>query len=312
MRIAILDDYQHVALELADWASLAAEIEVFHEPLGDLDTAARRLRGFDVIVAMRERTPFPGELLRQLTGLRLLVTTGRANRSIDLAMAEELGIRVSCTRGGSTTIELTWALILTAVRNLPSEMASVRRGGWQTTVGGDLHGRTLGLLGLGKLGTRTAEVGQAFGMRTIAWSPNLTTERAAEHGIEAVSKRELFVQSDVVSIHLVLGESTRGVVGADELGSMKSSALLVNTSRGPLVDEQALLACLRARTIRGAALDVFDQEPLPVNHPLRYLDNAFVTPHLGYVTADTYETFYRDAVEDIDAWAQGTPIRVLA
>ncbi|MCF3964610.1 D-2-hydroxyacid dehydrogenase family protein [Streptomyces fuscigenes] len=312
MRIAILDDYQHVALGFGDWGSLDAEIRVFHEPFADEDTLVRELAGFDVAVAMRERTPFPAAVLRRLTDLRLLVTTGARNRSIDVTAAGELGITVSCTGYASApTAELTWALILAAVRNVPAENRSVRSGGWQTGVGGDLNGRTLGLLGLGRLGARVAAIGQAFGMETVAWSQNLTPERAAEHGVKAVTKDELFTRSDVVSVHLVLSERSRGLVGAHELALMKPTALLVNTSRGPIVDEYALLAALRERRIGGAALDVFDEEPLAERHPLRALDNALLTPHVGYVTRDTYEVFYRDAVEDIAAWAAGSPVRVL-
>ncbi|MBP0457169.1 D-2-hydroxyacid dehydrogenase family protein [Streptomyces montanisoli] len=312
MRIAILDDYQHVALGFADWDSLGADIETFHEPFADEDAIVRRLAGFDVVVAMRERTPLPARVLRRLTDLRLLVTTGGGNRSIDIPVAGELGITV-CHTGymSHPTAELTWALILAAVRGLPAENRSVRDGGWQTGVGGDLHGRTLGLLGLGRLGSRVAAIGQAFGMETIAWSRNLTQEKAAEHGVRAVGKDELFASADVVSIHLVLSERSRGLVGAAELAAMKPTALLVNTSRGPIVDEYALLAALREHRIGGAALDVFAQEPLPARHPLRGLDNALLTPHVGYVTRDTYEVFYRDAVEDIAAWAAGEPVRVL-
>ncbi|GAA3750403.1 D-2-hydroxyacid dehydrogenase family protein [Streptomyces tremellae] len=312
MRIAILDDYQHVALGFADWASLDAEITAFHEPFADEDAVVKGLAGYDVAVAMRERTPFPAHVLRRLTDLRLLVTTGPGNRSIDIEAARELGVTVAHTGYMSApTAELTWALILSAVRNIPAENRSVRAGGWQTGVGGDLYGRTLGLLGLGRLGSRVAEIGRAFGMETIAWSQNLTAERAAEQGVTAVAKDELFARADVLSVHLVLSERTKGLVGAAELAAMKPTALLVNTSRGPIVDEFALLTALREHRIGGAALDVFDREPLPAHHPLRRLDNALLTPHVGYVTRDTYEVFYRDAVEDIAAWAAGSPVRVL-
>lgn len=307
----MLDDYQHVAIDLADWASLDAEVEVFHEPFGHEDSIARQLSGFDVIVAMRERTRFSAELLRKLSSLRLLVTTGAANRSIDADAARALGITVCATNAASSTTELTWALILAASRRLPAELHSVRTGGWQTTLGTDLGGRTLGLLGLGHLGARVAAVGQAFGMETIAWSQNLTAERASEHGVTAVTKEQLLARSDVLSIHLVLSERTRGLIGAAEMAAMKRSALLVNTSRGAIIDEHALLSALREQRIGGAALDVFEQEPLPPHHPLRFLDNATLTPHIGYVTWDTYRMFYRDAVEDIAAWVRGTPIRVL-
>ncbi|EHR51595.1 lactate dehydrogenase-like oxidoreductase [Saccharomonospora marina XMU15] len=312
MKIAILDDYQNVALSLADWDSLHADIEVFTRHIADRDELVRRLAGFDVVVAMRERTPFPDEVLAGLPDLRLLVTTGHRNASIDVAAATRRGI-VVCGTGylPHPTAELTWALILAAVRHLPKEERAMREGGWQTTLGTSLHGSTLGLLGLGRLGSRVAGIGQAFGMRTIAWSHNLTPERAAEHGVTAVSKERLFAESDVLSIHLVLGERTRGLVTAAEFALMKPTALLVNTSRGPIVDESALVQALRQGDIGGAALDVYDTEPLPADHPLRSLPNTVLTPHIGYVTRDVYEVFYRDAVADIAAFAQGSPIRVI-
>lgn len=312
MKIAILDDYQNVALGFADWASLDAEIEVFTTHLADPDELAGRLAGFEVVVAMRERTRFPAELLARLPDLKLLVTTGMRNAAIDLDAARRAGIVVCGTGSGpQSTAELTWALILAAVRNLAVELPSMRTGGWQTTVGTGLSGRTLGLLGLGRLGSRVAKIGQAFGMETLAWSQNLTSERAAERGVTAVSKQDLFARADVLSIHLVLGERTRALVGAAELAAMKPDALLVNTSRGLIVDEGALLEALRDRRIGGAALDVFDVEPLPADHPLRGLPNAILTPHLGYVTRDTYEVFFRDAVENIAAYRAGTPLRVI-
>ncbi|PRX46106.1 phosphoglycerate dehydrogenase-like enzyme [Prauserella shujinwangii] len=312
MRIAILDDYQNVALELADWDSLGAEVEVFTEHVADRDELVRRLAGCEVVVAMRERTPFPAALLERLPDLRLLVTTGPRNASIDLAAAERLGI-VVCGTGylPHPTAEHTWALILAAMRNLPVEERSVREGGWQRTVGRGLHGATLGLLGLGRLGSRVARIGQAFGMRTIAWSRHLTPERAAEHDVTAVSEEELLRTADVLSIHLVLSERTRGLLGAEELALLKPTALLVNTSRGPIVDETALVTALREGRIGGAALDVYDVEPLPADHPLRSLPNTVLTPHIGYVTRDLYEVFYRDAVEDIAAYQAGEPVRVL-
>ena len=313
MKIAILDDYQNVALSLADWDSLGAEIEVFTSYIGDPDELVKRLAGFEVVVAMRERTRFPAELLARLTDLRLLVSTGRRNAAIDLAAARRYGI-VVCGTGylPHPTAEHTWALILAAVRHLDTELPAMRAGGWQTTVGTGLSGRTLGLLGLGNLGSRVARVGQAFGMETIAWSQNLTVERAAGHGVTAVSKEDLFARSDVLSIHLVLSRRTRGLAGPAELAAMKPDALLVNTSRGPIVDEAALLDALRRKAIGGAALDVFDIEPLPPDHPLRGLDNVTLTPHLGYVTRDVYEIFFRDAVENIAAWIAGSPLRIMA
>ncbi|NKQ53672.1 D-2-hydroxyacid dehydrogenase family protein [Amycolatopsis sp. K13G38] len=312
MKIAILDDYQNVALSFADWDSLGAEIEVFTTYLGDQDELVRRLAGAEVVVAMRERTRFPAELFARLPDLKLLVSTGPRNAAIDLKAAAEHGVTV-CGTGyfSSPTSEHTWALILAAMRNLTVELPAMREGGWQTTVGTTLDRKTLGLLGLGRLGSRVAKVGQAFGMETIAWSQNLTAERAAEHGVTAVSKEDLFARSDVLSVHLVLSRRTHGLVGAAELGLMKSGALLVNTSRGPIVDEAALLKALRDKEIGGAALDVYDVEPLPAGHPLRELPNVTLTPHLGYVTRETYETFYRDAVEDIAAYQAGAPVRVM-
>lgn len=309
MRIAILDDYQDVALTFADWDSLNAGITVFTEPLTD---PAAQLRGFDVIVAMRERTRFPAALFEQLPDLKLLVSTGRRNAAVDLDAARRHGVVVSATGYiGEPTVEHTWALILAAARNLPREFRSMREGGWQTTVGTTLHGRTLGLLGLGRLGASVAKIGQAFGMETIAWSQNLTPEKAAPHEVTAVSEEELFARSDVLSVHLVLSARTRGLIGAAELAAMKPSAVLVNTSRGPIVDEDALVDALRRKEIGAAALDVYDTEPLPADHPLRTMDNAVLTPHLGFVARETYEIFYGDAVEDIAAFRAGDPIRVM-
>lgn len=312
MRIAVLDDYQDVATSLADWDSLDAEVVVFTDTVAGPDELVARLAGFDVAVAMRERTPFPAAVLGRLTDLRLLISTGPRNAAIDLAAARQEGITV-CATGydPSPTSELTWALILAAARNLPSEVGSMRAGGWQLGVGTGLAGKTLGLLGLGNLGSRVAKVGQAFAMDTVAWSQHLTPEAAAEHGVRAVSKEELFTRSDVVSVHLVLSDRTRGLVGAPELRSMKPTALLVNTSRGPIVDEQALLDALHEERIGGVAIDVYDTEPLPADHPLRSAPRALLTPHIGYVTRELYETFYRDAVEDIAAFAKGAPVRVM-
>ncbi|MET8331645.1 D-2-hydroxyacid dehydrogenase family protein [Streptomyces sp. NPDC005181] len=313
MRIAVLDDYQHVARKFADWDSLKAHVEVFHGPLPGADKVVAQLADFDVVVAMRERTAFPADVLRRLSQLKLLVTTGMGNAAIDIPAAHAQGIVVCGTDYPrfSAAPELTWALILAAAKNIPGETRLVHEGGWQLSVGSDLEGKTLGLLGLGRIGSRVARVGQAFGMKTVAWSQNLTAEKAAEHGVTAVSKQELFTSSDVLSIHMILSDRTRGLVGATEISSMKPTALLVNTSRGPIVDEDALVGALQARRIGGAALDVFDIEPLPAHHVLRSLDNAVVTPHIGYVTEGNYETFYKEAVEDIAAFAAGTPIRVL-
>ncbi|WP_134666335.1 MULTISPECIES: D-2-hydroxyacid dehydrogenase family protein [unclassified Amycolatopsis] len=312
MKIAILDDYQNVALQCADWEPLGAEIEVFTEPFAGPDEVVARLAGFDVVVAMRERTPFPAAVFDRLPELKLLVSTGRRNAAIDLDAAKRRGVVVSATGAlAAPTVEHAWALILAGARNLPLEFRSMREGGWQVGLGTALRDKTLGLLGLGRLGAEVARIGQAFGMKPIAWSQNLTPERAAEHGVTAVSKEDLFAQSDVLSVHLVLSERTRGLVGAAELAAMKPTALLVNTSRGPIVDESALVEALRGKTIAAAALDVYDVEPLPSDHPLRTLDNAILTPHIGYVSRETYEIFYGGAVEDIAAFQAGEPINVL-
>jgi len=312
MKIAILDDYQNVATGLADWGSLSAEVRVFTKPFADADDAVRSLAGFDVLVAMRERTGFDAGVLECLTDLRLLVSTGPANAAIDVAAARKLGITV-CGTGYEShpTIEHTWALILAAARNLSDEVESMRQGGWQVSVGDGLFGKTLGILGLGRVGSEVARVGRAFGMNAIAWSQNLTAETAAEHGVRAVTKEQLFAESDVLTIHVVLSERTRGLVTAAELGAMKPSAILVNTSRGPVVDEVALVDTLRRRRIRAAAIDVFDVEPLPTHHELRSLPNALLTGHIGYVTRDMYRTFYQDAVADIAAFQAGAPIRLI-
>jgi phosphoglycerate dehydrogenase-like enzyme len=312
MKIAILDDYQNVALTFGDWDSLEAEIEVFTEAFAGPSEVVERLAGFDVVVAMRERTRFPAEVLDRLPDLRLLVSTGPRNAAIDLAAAGRNGVVVSATGYlGPPTAELTWALILAAARNLPAEFRSMREGGWQVGVGTLGLGKSLGVGGRGRLGAAAARIGQAFGMKPIAWSQNLTAEKAAEHGVALVSKDELFARSDVLSIHLVLSDRSRGLVGARELALMKPSAMLVNTSRGPIVEEAALVDALRRKVIGSAALDVYDTEPLPSGHPLRTLDNAVLTPHIGYISRETYEIFYGDAVEDIAAFRDGTPVRVM-
>jgi phosphoglycerate dehydrogenase-like enzyme len=326
MRIAVLDDYQDVALSCADWGSLPGqpEITVFSEHITRHEALATALRPFDVIVAMRERTPFGAGLLSLLPDLRLLVTTGMANASIDLAAARDRGVAV-CGTGGSMTAtpELTWGLILALVRRIPAEDQRMRsaggaggaamgtRGGWQQTVGTELHGKRLGIAGLGRIGQKVAEYGRAFGMQVSAWSQNLDPEHARQAGAEPVSKEQLFSRSDVVTVHYKLSERSTGLVGAAELALMKPAAYLVNTSRGPLVDGAALLAALRGGKIAGAALDVYDTEPLPLGDALRRAPNTVLTPHLGYVTDDTYRVFYGEAVEDIAAFAKGTPIRVL-
>ncbi len=312
--VAILDDYQGVALGMADWASLGGGVRVqaFRDHLTGEGALIDRLEPFEVIVAMRERTPFSKSLLDRLPRLRLLVTTGMRNASIDVGAATELGLTVCGTEGlGYPTAELTWGLILAWARRIPHEDRATRQGRWQTSVGVGLRGKILGVIGLGRLGSQVAAIGRAFGMSVIGWSQNLTTERAAACGATLAAKDDLLVQSDVVTIHLQLSERTRGLVGAKELGSMKAGALLVNTSRGPIVDERALIAALEQRTIAGAALDVFDEEPLPPDHPFRRLENTVITPHLGYVTLESYQVFYRDAVEDVRAFLNGNPVRVL-
>lgn len=313
-KVAVLDDYQRVAEGYADWSSLRPEAEVvfFHDHLAKSAEVAERLAAFDVVCAMRERTAFDAVMLASLPALKLLVTTGAANASIDMEAAYECGVTVCGTGGVATaTPELTWALILAALRHLPQETASVRSGGWQEHVGLGLHGRTLGVMGLGRIGSRVARVGQAFGMHTVAWSQNLSAEKAAEHGVRRVEKAELLATADVLTIHLKLSERTRGLVGADDLALMKPTAWLVNTSRGPIVDEAALIDALRARKIAGAALDVFGIEPLPAGHPFRSLANVVASPHIGYVTDETYRVFYRETVENVRAWIDGRPIRLV-
>jgi phosphoglycerate dehydrogenase-like enzyme len=311
MKIAVLDDYQHVAHSFADWSRLGGhELTFFHEALGDLAAA---LEPFEIVCAMRERTAFPAELFDRLPNLRLLVTTGMRNAAIDMEAAAAHGVTVCGTEVPSTpTAELTWGLVLALARHIPVEDGGMREGGWMTTVGVDLTGKTLGILGLGRLGSIVARYGAAFGMRLIAWSENLTAERAAESGAELVPKDELFSTADVVTIHLVLSRRTRDLIGAHELGLMKKSAFLVNTSRGPIVDEAALLATLESGAIAGAGIDVYDREPLPADHPLRQAPNTVLTPHLGYVTESTYRVFYGQTVEDVDAFLAGRPVRVIA
>jgi phosphoglycerate dehydrogenase-like enzyme len=309
-RIAVLDDYQRVAHRFADWSRLDGhEVTFLHEPLDD---PAGVLEPFDVVCAMRERTPFPAELLERLPNLRLLVTTGMRNASIDLDAAARQDVTVCGTEGSwQATTELAFGLMLALARHIPQEDAAIRAGGWQTTVGVGLDGQTLGIVGLGRLGSAAARIGAAFGMRLVAWSQNLTAEHAAECGAELVTKDELFASADFVTIHLVLSRRTRGLIGARELGLMRPTAYLVNTSRGPIVDETALLAALEAGTIAGAGLDVFDREPLPADHPLRSAPNTVLTPHLGYVTEERYRLFYEQTVEDIEAFLAGQPVRVI-
>ena len=313
-RIAILDDFQNVALEVADWSAVAerAEITVFNDHLADPDAVAERLRDFDIVVIMRERTPFPAALIDSLPNLRLLLTTGMRNLSVDLDAATARGVIVSGTESvGYTPAELTWALILALMRNIPREDRATREGQWQTALGGAINGRVLGVIGLGKIGARVAAVGKAFEMDVIAWSQNLTGERCAEVGVRLVGLNELLTTSDVITIHTVLSDRTRGLIGADELAKMKPMAYLVNTSRGPIIEEAALITALGDGTIAGAGLDVYDVEPLPLDHPLRNFENTVITPHLGYVTDDNYRVYFDHAVEDIGAYLDGGPVRVL-
>jgi phosphoglycerate dehydrogenase-like enzyme len=313
VQVAILDDYQGVALQSADWAKLQgkANITVFRDHLSDSDSVVQRLRPFDVVCIMRERTPLTRAILEQLPNLKLIASTGFRNASIDLSAAEERGVTV-CHTGYTPhgAIELTWALILAILRNVPAEFAAVQKGEWQISIGGDLKGKTIGLVGLGNIGARMAEIAQAFGMGVIAWSQNLTRETAEEHGAQLVTKEELFCLADIVTVHLVLSPRSKGIVGTAELTLMKPTAFLINTSRGPLVDETALIHALQNRTIAGAALDVYDVEPLPESHPFRSLDRLLVTPHVGFVTTETYKIFYQDTVENIAAWLSGRPVRV--
>ena len=313
-RVALLDDYQGVALGMADWKSLPKDTEVvaFPDHLDDEGALAARLADFDIVMAMRERTPFPRTLLERLPKLKLLITAGMRNASIDMKAAAERGVLVCGTAGlPYPTAELAWGLILGLMRRIPAEDRATREGRWQTSLGLGLNGKTLGVLGLGTLGSRVAKVGRAFEMEVLAWSQNLTAERAAEVGVTLVPKDELLARADIVSIHLVLGERTRGLISARELGLMKRSAYLVNTSRGPIVDEAALIRALREGSIAGAGLDVFGTEPLPLDHPFRRIPNTVIAPHLGYVTEETYRIFYGHAMEDIQAFLRGDPVRVL-
>ena len=314
IHVAVLDDYQGVAAQLGDWAMLPARVELdaIDVHLADRTELAARLAGAEVVVAMRERTTIDDALLGLLPDLRLIVTTGPSNAVIDVAAASDRGITV-CGTGGSLapTSELTWALILALARHVPAEDRNIRGGGWQHTVGTDLAGRMLGLVGLGRIGKLVARAGVAFGMEVQAWSRNLDPEAARRRGVTPVERDVLFATSDVISIHMVLSERSRGLVGARELDLMKPTALLVNTSRGPIIDETALVDALTRGTIGGAGLDVFDREPLPPEHPLRALPNTVLTPHIGYVTDGLYELFYREIVEDIGAWLAGQPIRVV-
>ncbi|TPG35304.1 D-2-hydroxyacid dehydrogenase family protein [Mycobacterium hodleri] len=308
MQIAILDDYQNVALSTADWVPVTAraDVTVFNDHLADVDELVERLAPFDVVMVMRERTPLPRNVIERLPRLRMIASTGPQNASIDMATTAEAGIHVAHTGGSvASTVELTWALILGAARNLVVERQAVADGGWQTTVGRELDRRVLGVLGLGRIGARVARIGEAFGMDVVAWSTNLTPEAAQQAGARYLPREEFFAAADVLTVHLKLGERSRGLVGPAELAAMKPTALLVNTSRGPIVDETALVDALRSGSIAGAALDVFDIEPLPADHPLRRHANVLATPHIGYVADRPYRIFFRDAVNAITAWLDG-------
>jgi phosphoglycerate dehydrogenase-like enzyme len=314
-RVAVLDDYQDVALSMADWSAVQARaaVTVFNDTVADSDRLVERLRPFDVLCVMRERTPLPGAVIERLPNLKLIVSTGPKNASIDHDAARARGVAVEDTRGSLVApMELTWGLILAAMRSIPSEAASLRAGGWQRSVGWELAGKTLGVLGLGRIGAKVARVAEAFDMKVVTWSTRLDEGEAANAGAQVVPKEEFFRTADAVSIHLVLVDATRGLVGAPELALMKPTAWLVNTSRGAIVQEAALLDALRARRIGGAALDVFDTEPLPGDHPFRTLGNVVATPHLGYVSRDQYAVFYGDTVQHVLAWMDAQAARAVA
>ncbi|MFA6265788.1 MAG: D-2-hydroxyacid dehydrogenase family protein [Pseudolabrys sp.] len=315
LKAAILDDYQDVALKFADWSPIAKDVEVtvFNEPFKDQAEAIEKLKGFAIIAGMRERTPFPRAVIEALPDLKLLITTGARNNSFDLKAATERGVTV-CGTGtfGNPTVGIAFGLMLELTRRIGFENARMKAGEpWQVTIGQDLEGLTLGIVGLGKLGQRVAAVGKAFGMKVIAWSQNLTPDKAKDGGADYVSREELFAQSDIITIHLVLSDRSRGLITADDIGRMKRTAYLINTARAPIVDQAALLAALDTKRIGGAGLDVFDTEPLPIDHPYRKLDNVVTTPHLGYVSEQTYRKFYPDIVENIRAWLDGKPVRVI-
>ncbi len=313
-RLAILDDYQGAARALGPWDRLpdGLRIDVFRDTVSDPDALAERLRPFDALVIMRERTPFPRALVERLPNLRLLVTTGMRNRSVDLAACAEKGVTVCGTPGfGNPTVDLTWGLILSLVRRIPEQERALREGRWQVALGNGLEGKALGVLGLGNIGARVARVGGAFGMRVLAWSPNLTEERAAEVGAARVDKAALMAEADVLTLHVVLSERSRGIVGAEDIARMKRSAVVVNTSRGPLIDQAALIAALKEGRIAGAGLDVYDEEPLPPDHPILSAPNIVLTPHLGYVTEENFRVYFQGAVEAVQGYLKGSPVRVL-
>ena len=316
VRAAILDDYQNVALKLADWSAIAkdVEIKVFDQPFASQDEAIKALQGFAVVVGMRERTPFPRNTIEALPDLKLLITTGAKNNSFDIKAASERGVTVCGTGSvGNPTAGIAFGLMLELTRRIGFENARLKAGApWQVTIGHDLEGLTLGIVGLGKLGQRVASIGKAFGMKAMAWSQNLTPDKAKEAGVDYASKEDLFGKSDFVSIHYQLSERSRGLITAGDIGRMKPSAYLINTARAPIVDQAALLKALQDKKIAGAGLDVFEVEPLPLDHPFRKLDNVVITPHLGYVSEQNYRKYFPDIVEDIRAWLDGKPVRVIS
>jgi phosphoglycerate dehydrogenase-like enzyme len=318
MRLSILDDYQGVALDMADWSPLDGRVEIAVErhAFADEDAVVRALADSELVAAMRERTPFPKSVVDRLPKLKLLITTGMRNASFDMAALKDRGVIV-CGTGGpgggvnEDTAELAWGLILGAARRIAEDHQFMRQGGWQTRIGHRVAGKTLGLLGLGRLGSAVARIGLAFGMKAIAWSQNLTAERASEQGVERVEKDELFRRSDILSVHLVLSPRSRDLVGAREIGLMKPSAILVNTSRGPICDTEAIVAALKAGRLAYAGFDVYNKEPLPIDHPLRTAPNVILTPHIGYVTEENYRSFYPQIVENVVAFLDGNPVRVI-
>lgn len=317
-RIAILDDYNHVALKMADWSALqkTCQVDVIDRALSIPEEAAKVLQPYDVLCHLRERTAMPRALIEKLPNLKMMAITGHEHRTMDMAAVKERGIIVSSSaprQGGSQgTPELTFGLMLACIRHIAFEDARMRQGHWQSTIGISLAGRTLGIVGLGKIGQRVATVAQAFGMNVVAWSPNLTDERAAKAGVRRVGKADLFAQSDIITLHMVLGESTRGIVGAVDLGGMKPTAIIINTSRGPLIDEAALKNALVNKRIGGAGIDVYWSEPLAPDHWIRFQPNTVITPHLGYVVEESFRAFYQDTIENIEAWLAGKPIRVVS
>jgi len=306
-KIAVLDDYQQVAVKFADWSAInkKAEVSIFHDHVANENAVITRLLPFEVICVMRERTPLTRDILSHLPNLKLIVSTGKRNASIDIKAADELGITIKYTNYvESGAPELTWALLMAIARHIPTEVNNFRAGGWQTTISADLKGKTIGIIGLGRVGSKIAAYAKAFDMNVIAWSQNLTPEKAAEAGAHLVSKEEVFKQADFVTIHLVLSDRSRGIVDKESLLLMKPTAYFINTSRGPLVNEAGLIEVLQQHKIAGAALDVYDTEPLPANHPLRKMDNVLATSHIGYVTNETYRVFYGDTVKAVEEWLE--------